>query len=225
MSRVDAVHALGRNYRIFIVDDQPVIRQALSILLAKESHFEVCGEAENESDALQQIESCLPDLVVVDVLLKNGNGISLISALKQHYPALKTLIWSMLEETSFAERALRAGASGYVSKEEPFEQVVEAVHKVLQNSAYLSPHMTSKLMALVNNGKAPAVDPVHALSNRELQVFEMVGQGLTTQQIALKLQVSPKTVESHRERIKQKLDLKNSTQLNHRATHWVIQKG
>ena len=225
MSRRDQADRQDKKHRILVVDSYPIVRQALGLLLAKELSLELCGEAEDEAEALQQIERCRPDLVVVDVVLKHGSsGIQLIAAIRARYPGIKTLIWSLFEDTLLLERALRVGATGYLSKEESLEQVVEAIQQVLRGRTYLSPLMARTLMEQVGDGKPPLHDPLHTLSHREMEVFEMIGGGLTTQEIAAKLQLSPKTVDSHRERIKQKLDLKHSTALTHRATQWNLQK-
>jgi RNA polymerase sigma factor (sigma-70 family) len=225
MSRVDAQPVVGKKHRIFVVDDHQIPRQALVMLLAKEPLFEVCGDSEGESEAIQRIEACDPDLVVVGISSKNCmNGLRLLSEIKERNPNRKTLIWLMMENNLIVERALRAGASGYLSKEEPFEQVVDAIDKVLRDSTFLSPLVVHKLMEHIHNGKLSAADSLQNLSVRELEVFDMIGHGMTTQQIATKLQISPKTVETHRTRIKQKLDIKNSAQLNYRATLWAIDK-
>jgi len=225
MSRPDEADGQSKMHRILVVDSYPIIRQALGLLLAKELALELCGEAEDEAEALQQIQLRRPDLVVVDVVLKGGSsGIQLISAIKARYPEIKTLVWSMFEDKLLVERALRVGATGYLSKEESLEQVVEAIHQVLRDRAYLSPLMARTLMEQVSDGKPSPEDPLQTLSHREMEIFEMIGGGLTSQEIAAQLQLSPKTVDSHRERIKQKLDLKNSTALTHRATQWSLQK-
>ena len=131
----------------------------------------------------------------------------------------------MHDETLFAERVLRAGAMGYISKQEPPEALIRAVRQVLRGEVYLSPRMTSRLLHRVASGGPPREDPVQGLSNREMEVYEMIGQGLTIQQIAGRLHLSPKTVETHREKIKQKLNLKSSAELNRRAVQWVLERG
>ncbi len=224
MSRPEERDGQAKTHRILVVDGHLLSRQALGLRLAKEPGLAVCGEAEDEWEGLRQIERCRPDLVVVDVALKNGgNGIELIAAVKQRYPAMKTLVWSMFAEKPLVECALRIGATGYLSKEESLELVVEAIRQVLEGRLYLSPLMAGKVMTLVSDDQPLPRDPLEALSRREMEVFSMIGAGLTTQQIAAKLEVSPKTVDSHRERIKQKLALKNSTELTHRATQWALQ--
>jgi DNA-binding NarL/FixJ family response regulator len=225
MSRPEERDSLSKKWRILVVDGHLISRQALGLLLARESSLEVCGEAEDESEAIQQIELRCPELVVMDIALKNGSsGFRLISTIRQRYPGIKTLIWSMFAEKLLVERALRIGATGYLSKEESLELVGEAIQQMLRDRRYLSPLMTRKVLELVSDGTPLGNDNLQNLSSREMEVFEMIGRGLTTQQIAAKLEVSSKTVDSHRERIKQKLDLKNGTELTHRAAQWVLRK-
>ena len=164
-------------------------------------------------------------MVVVDLSLKTGHGIELIEKIKARDPQVKTLVSSMHDETLFAERVLRAGAMGYITKQEPPETLVRAIRQVLRGEVYLSPRMTSRLLRRVAAGGPPREDPVQKLSNREVEVYEMIGQGLTIQQIAMRLHLSPKTVETHREKIKQKLNVKNSAELNRRAVQWVLERG
>jgi DNA-binding NarL/FixJ family response regulator len=192
--------------------------------LAGEADVEVCGQAEDVEDALREIETTGPDLVVVDISLKSGNGIQLITEMKTRFPTIKSLVWSMFDERLYAERALRVGAAGYINKRESIDHVVEAIHRVLDGEVYLSEAMTRRLIHRVSNGKDVSRDPILALSNRELEVFEMIGQGMPTRAIAENLSLSPKTIEAHRERIKAKLDLKDSAQLSRRAVQWCIQK-
>lgn len=225
MSRVEAQPSVGKINRIFVVDDHLIPRQALVMLLAKEPQMEVCGDTEEESEAIRQIETCVPDLVLIGISSKNCmSGLHLLSLIKDRNPSVKTLVWLTMDNDLIVERALRAGANGYLSKEEPFERVVDAIHRVLQDSTFLSPLIIHKLLEHIHNGKLSTADSPQTLSLRELEVFDMIGHGMTTQQIALMMQISPKTVETHRTRIKQKLDIKNSTQLNYRATLWVLDK-
>ncbi len=215
----------GKKWRILIVDDHPIVRQGLSALIAHEPDLEVCGGAEDVPDALRQVEQTRPDLVVVDISLKNGHGIDLITEIKERHERVKMLVWSMFDEKLFAERSLRAGALGYVNKQESIDAVVDAIRQVLQGEIYLSSRMTSRLLHRIRGDTALEQDPVENLSNRELQVFEMLGRGLTTQQIARRLCLSPKTVDTHREKIKTKLNLSNAAELSHRAVQWVLENG
>jgi DNA-binding NarL/FixJ family response regulator len=224
MSRPEELNGRCDKHRILVVDEHLINRQALRLLLAAEPSVEVCGEAEDESEALQQIEQYCPDVAVIDVALKGGGGgISLVSTIKERWPSVKTLIWSMFAERLLVERALRAGAAGYLSKEESLDELREAIRRVLRGEVYLSPLMTRIVMDRLSDGKLLGDDLLQKLSRREREIFEMIGRGLTTQQIAVELRVSSKTIDSHRERIKQKLDLKNGTELTHLAIQCMLQ--
>lgn len=215
----------GKKHRVLLVDDHPLVRRGLADVIAREPDLELCGEASDVIEALGVLEQSNPDVVVVDLSLKTGHGIELIEKIKARDAEIKTLVSSMHDETLFAERVLRAGAMGYISKQEPPEMLLKAVRQVLRGEVYLSPRMTSRLLRRVAEGGTPREDPVQSLSNREVQVYEMIGQGLTVQQIAQRLHLSPKTVETHREKVKQKLNVKNSAELNRRAVQWVLECG
>jgi DNA-binding NarL/FixJ family response regulator len=204
--------------RIMLVDDHPILRQGLAQLISQDDEFFVCGQFEDANSALMSIPTLKPDLVVVDLTLKGGNGLELIKSLKTHYPKLLVLVLSMHDEMVYAERALRAGASGYVMKQEAPEQLVIGLRRVLAGDISLSDKMSARLMhQLVGGRRAATGSPVERLSDRELEVFNLIGQGRGTRQIADQLHLSIKTVESHRAHIKQKLDLKTSAELMHRA--------
>jgi len=212
-------------YRILLVDDHPLVRRGVADVLAREPDMRVCGEASDVAEALKELERAQPDLVLVDLTLKSGHGIELIEKIKLSHPRVKTLVSSMHDEMLFAERVLQAGAMGYITKQEPPEMLVAAIRQVLRGEVYLSSRMTSRLLHRVATGSVPREDPVSALSNREIEVFEMLGQGQTIQQIAARLHLSPKTIETHREKIKQKLNLRTSAELNRRAVQWVLERG
>jgi DNA-binding NarL/FixJ family response regulator len=209
-------------YRVLIVDDHPIVRHGLAELIAADPGLEVCGEAAGVDEALAQVEAACPHVVVVDLSLKSGHGIDLIERIKARYEHVKMLVSSVHDEEIFAERALRAGAMGYVNKEEATETVIEAIHHVLKGKIFLSESMSNRLLRTMVDGPLDE-DPIKGLSNRELEVFEMIGQGLTTKQIAKRLCLSPKTIETHREKIKIKLNLANSTELSHRAVQWLME--
>jgi DNA-binding NarL/FixJ family response regulator len=211
--------------RVLLVDDHPLVRRGVADLIARESDLELCGEASDVIEALDAIERARPDVVVVDLSLKTGHGIELLEKIKARDSQIKTLVSSMHDEALFAERVLRAGAMGYITKQEPPEMLLKAIRQVLRGEVYLSARMTSRLLRRVAEGGVSREDPVQALSNREVEVYEMIGQGLTVQQIAQRLHLSPKTVETHREKIKQKLNVKNSAELNRRAVQWVLERG
>jgi DNA-binding NarL/FixJ family response regulator len=214
---------IGSKYRILIIDDHPIVRRGLAELFNAESDLEVCGEAADVTEAMQLVRTLQPDMVLVDLSLQGGHGIDLIEQIKAHDNAIVVLVSSMHDEMLFAERAVRAGAQGYIAKHEPTETLIGAIRQVLRGELYLSPRMSSRLLRHVASGKSLPDDPVCTLSNREIEVFEMIGQGLTIQQIARKLELSPKTVETHREKIKGKLNLKNSAELGRRAVLWVLE--
>jgi DNA-binding NarL/FixJ family response regulator len=210
--------------RILIVDDHPLVREGLRYLIGKQTDLEVCGEAEGVGDALRRLDETLPDLVIVDISLKDGHGIDLIKRIAAHDARAKILVSSMHDELLFAERSLRAGAGGYVSKEEPPDAVIDAMRQVLDGRTHLSARMTERVLKYVGGQELAARSPVDALTDRELQVFEMIGRGLTVKHIARRLELSPATVESHRTKIKSKLSLANAAELSRRATQWVLEK-
>jgi DNA-binding NarL/FixJ family response regulator len=208
--------------RILVVDDHPIVRQGLSQLIGQETDMEVVGEAEDAPEALEVIEKIHPDIALVDISLKETSGIELIKDIHIRYPRLPVLVLSMHQESFYAERVLRAGAKGYVTKEEATEKVVAAIRQVLAGQIYLSDRMASKMLSKLVEGR-PGNDglSVERLSDRELEVFECIGQGLTTRQISTRLNHSVKTVESHRANIKRKLKLQNATELLQYAVQWV----
>lgn len=204
--------------KIMLVDDHPVMRAGLAQLINHESDLTVCGQFENTARAFEAIPKLLPDLAVVDLSLKESSGLELVKNLRSIYPKLLILVLSMHEESLYAERVLRAGAVGYIMKQEAVERVLGAIRHVLNGGIYLSEKMNSKMMHQFTGGKpAGAVSVMERLSDRELEVFRLIGQGRGTRQIAEQLHLSVKTIESHRAHIKDKLDLKNSTELVHRA--------
>jgi len=206
---------------VVIVDDHPIVRRGLKDVIDEAADLEVCGEAADVPEALRQIEAAQPHVVIVDITLGDEDGIELIDYIKSRWPSMKILVSSAHDEETFAGRVLRAGALGFISKREPLLQVVVAVRQVLRGEVYLSPHMATRLLKLAAVGESLDQDPVQALSNRELQVFQMIGEGLNTREIARRLGISPKTVESHRKVIKTKLNTPTGAQLSRRAFQWV----
>ena len=214
----------GKTARILIVDDHPIVRQGLSQLISQEQGLEVCGEAADASEALRMLAERQPDLVIVDISLSSGNGIELIKQIKSRDERVRMLVSSMHDESLFAERALRAGAMGYINKGEPTDKMFEAIHQVLGGKIYLSARMTDRMLCrAIGTEEAFTGSPIDHLSDRELEVFELIGQGLTTRQIAAKLHLSPKTVETYRENIKSKLNLSNATELTRHAVQWTLE--
>lgn len=208
--------------RVLLVDDHPVVRQGLAQLINGESDMEVCGQAESASEALKEIKEEQPDAAVVDISLKDSNGIELIKDLKVRYPQLPVLVLSMHDESFYAERCLRAGARGYITKEEAIETVLTAIRRVLSGDLYLSENMASKMLSVfVSGGRSAAGSDVERLSDRELEVFELIGLGYQTREVAERLHLSVKTIDSHRANIKRKLGLANATELLQHAIQWV----
>jgi DNA-binding NarL/FixJ family response regulator len=208
--------------KILIVDDHPIVREGLIRLIQRQGDLEVCAEAETAVDTLRLIRQHQPDLVIVDLALKDRNGLDLIKDLKSQFAKLPTLMLSMHDESLYAERALRAGARGYVMKQEATETVILAIRRVLAGQIYLSENISSRLLgALVSGTDSGTGSSYDRLSDRELEVFELIGQGLGTRQIAEKLHLSIKTIEAYREHIKEKLKLQNASELTLHAFHWV----
>jgi DNA-binding NarL/FixJ family response regulator len=207
--------------KILLVDDHPIVRRGLRDLLAAEKDLVVCGEAGSAEDAMQLIEETQPDLAIVDISLSETGGLELIKQIKAANEHIKVLVASMHDESVFAERALRAGALGYVEKARAPEQLVHAIRQVLQDRIYLSHQMTERFLNRARGGKPTKSSSIDSLTDRELEVFELFGQGLTTKLIAERLHRSVKTIETHRESIKHKLGLGTSNELTHRATLWL----
>src|SRR5881296_1316765 len=200
--------------KVLLVDDHPILRAGLRRLIDAEADMTVCGEAEEGPRAFDLVGTLQPDIAVIDISLKGSNGIELIKNLKARYPELPTLILSMHDESLYAERALRAGSRGYIMKEEAIEQVLTAIRKVLGGEIFLSEKMKSKMLQQMASGRGKVVSsPIEQLTDRELEVFRLIGEGCSTRQIAGQLHLSVRTVEAYREYIKAKLNLKNSTEL------------
>ncbi|HEY2952636.1 MAG TPA: response regulator transcription factor [Verrucomicrobiae bacterium] len=208
--------------RVLLIDDHPILRQGLGQLINQETDLTVCGEAEDAAKAFDAVVSLNPDVAVIDISLKNGNGIELIKNIKACYPDLPILVLSMHDESLYAERALRAGSLGYVMKDEAIEQVLVAIRHVMAGEIFLSNEMKAKMLQQLAVGRGKVVtSPIEQLTDRELQVFRLIGEGRSTRQIAEELHLSIRTVEAYREYIKDKLSLKNATELVQHAFHWV----
>jgi len=211
--------------RILIVDDHPAVREALASRIGRQADLEVCGEAADMSEALGLVADTQPDLAVVDISLKTGSGIDLIKRIKDRNDNVGMLVWSMHSESLYAERALRAGALGYINKDQATDKIVEAIRRVLEGKVYLSDAMAEKMLHRAVGGGREEVtrSPLDALADRELEVFRLIGQGVKTAEIAERLHLSVKTVETYRDRIRQKLDLSDGTELAHYATKWLLE--
>lgn len=211
-----------RPHRILLVEDHPIVRRGLAQVLEQEVDLEVCGEAEEAGRALDLIESLSPDLVIVDISLPGVDGIDLIKQTRAKGIEVPMLVLSMHEEAIYAERVIRAGGQGYVMKQEATEQLIGAIRKVMRGDLHLSDRISSRIVGRLAGGiKAQGGSPVDVLSDRELQVFRLIGQGHGTREIAQAFQLSVKTIESHREHIKHKLNLKNSRELVLHAIEWT----
>ncbi len=212
--------------RIVIVDDHPLFRKGLQELIHSDDSFAVCGEAGTASEGMDVIRKLHPDLVIVDLSLPGANGIELIKNIRAEYPKLPILVLSMHDESLYALRAMRAGADGYVMKHEAMANVVQAVHEVFNGRPYLSPAMAAQVITKFAHRQAEGeVDAVERLSDRELEILELIGKGNEVRQIAKLLNLSPKTVETHRAHIKDKLDLKNSREVARFALQWLQARG
>jgi len=208
--------------RIVVVDDHPLMRKGLVLSLEAESDITVCGQASNAEDALGVVESQNPDLVIVDISLPGMSGLELIKQVHAIRPAMKTLVVSRHDEALYAERAIRAGAKGYVMKLEAPDVMVKAVRRVMNGGIYVSDEINERLLLGMASGhEMLAQSPLEVLSDRELEVFELTGRGCGTRDIAERLHLSVKTVESYRARIKTKLNLNSAAELMQHAVQWV----
>ena len=200
--------------RIFVVDDHPIVRQGLMQLINAETDLEIVGQGEDAYVALKLIRQLKPDLTLLDISLKDTGGIELLKELRAQDPDLRVLILSMHDESLYAERALRAGARGYIMKQEAPQVLLQAIHKVLKGEVYVSDKMSAVLLQrMVGNRKPSGALPMDRLTDREMEIFRMIGAGMTVKEIAEKLFLSAKTIEAHREHIKEKLSLKTSAEL------------
>ncbi|MEQ1472997.1 MAG: response regulator transcription factor [Candidatus Acidiferrum sp.] len=200
--------------KIFLVDDHPIVRQGLGLLINREADLVVCGEADGAPGALQGIASLQPDLMVIDISLDGPDGIELLKTIRVKEPILPVLILSMHEESTYAERSLRAGANGYIMKQEATERVLVAIRRILDGKVYLSERLTNRMLEqFVHGAGSSKSDPLGTLSDRELEVYRLIGAGHGTRKIAEELHVSVKTVESYQAHIKEKLSLRNAREL------------
>ncbi|HLW64665.1 MAG TPA: response regulator transcription factor [Gemmataceae bacterium] len=207
--------------RILIVDDHPAVREALSQRIDRQKDLEVCGEAADIGEALRQLAENPPDVAVVDISLKTGSGLDLIKRIKDRSEQIRILVWSMHSESLYAERALRAGALGYINKDQATDKIVEAIRRVLSGKLYLSDSMSERILQRTIGGQ-PTRSPLEALADRELEVFRLIGQGVKTADIAERLHLSVKTIETYRDRIRHKLDLRDGAALAQAAAQWTM---
>ncbi len=221
MTSVPNSHRNGKS-KIFLVDDHPLMRQGIAQLINEQPDMTVCGEAEDASSGLKGIEQTHPDAAIIDISLRGTNGIELIKNVKALYKFLPILVLSMHDENVYAQRVLRAGALGYVMKQDAGDRVVAALRRTLSGEIYVSEKVGSQMLhqALSGRGK-PDASPVDRLSDRELEVIQAIGRGKATREIAKELNVSVKTIESHRAHIKEKLALRNASELVKFCVQWV----
>lgn len=220
--RGDAATAVIKR-RVFIVDDHPIVRQGLAALINTELDMAVCGDAEDSASALRRIEEIKPDLAVIDISLNGPDGLDLLKGIRTRDASLPVLILSMLDESLYAERALHAGANGYIMKQEATERLLVAIRRILAGEIYLSERMSNRMLHRFAAGSSVgSQSPVAELSDRELEVFRLIGEGRGTRQIAQELHISVKTVESYQAHIKEKLSLKNARELVQQAIQWTV---
>lgn len=214
-----------QKHKVFLVDDHPLVREWLTNLINQQPDLVVCGEAESAPQAMSAIAAAKPDVAIVDLSLKDSSGIELIKNLKQSHPSVAVLVLSMHDESLYAERALRAGARGYIMKRETTKKVVTAIRQVLEGKLYVSEQIAAAMTEKFVGGRPATSDsPVTLLSDRELEIFQLLGQGRETKQIADDLHISLKTVQAYCDRIKEKLSLASATELRREAVRWEEQR-
>jgi DNA-binding NarL/FixJ family response regulator len=210
--------------RVVIIDDHPIVRRGLAELVASMSDMEMVGEAESYARALEVLQTTPTDVAIVDLSLDDSSGLDLLSEIRSRFPSVKSIVFSIHDAELYAPRALRAGAAGFVSKTQPCEDLLTAIRTLSDGEIYVAPDVAQRILRRMSSGgRARADGGVELLSDRELQVFELVGRGQTTGEIARALHLSPKTVETHRQRIKAKLGIDSGTKLLIRAAQWVAQ--
>ena len=198
-----------------------MFREQLAHLINKADDMKVCGQTDNIRDGLALIKQTQPTIAIIDVTLRGSSGLELLKDLRAHGIDVPALILSMHDESVYAERALRAGAKGYVTKNEASSAVLKAIRQILKGDIYLNPRFMSRIVSRIVGGSDVATEPIHRLADRELEVFDLIGRGLTTRQIATELGLGITTVDTYKTRIREKLNLENSTRLRFEATRWV----
>jgi DNA-binding NarL/FixJ family response regulator len=216
----------GLRVGIVVVDDHPMVRERLAEVINREPDLHVCGEAEDRAQALEVVLKARPRLAIVDLTLKRSHGLELVKDLKAMHPEVRILVVSMGEESLYAERVIRAGAHGYITKQEATRRIMHAIRKVLAGEVYLSESLAAQVAArILGRSRTTAYASVDSLADRELQVFELVGRGFSTRQIAEELRLDIKTIETYRSRIKEKLHLKDASELLQTAIAWARDRG
>jgi DNA-binding NarL/FixJ family response regulator len=213
----------AKKLRVLLVDDHPIVRQGLTLLIDREADLTVCGEADGAHTAFHAIEALKPDIVVLDISLSGPDGLDVLKEIRMKTAALPVLILSMHDESIYAERALRAGANGYIMKQEATEKVLVAIRRILQGEVYLSDRLTNTMLQQFVRGATPSkTSPLVNLTDRELEVFRLIGEGHGTRRIADELHLSVKTIESYQAHIKEKLALRNARELVQHAIEWTV---
>ncbi len=207
--------------RIFLIDDHPMVRERLGQLINQEADLVVCGEAVDGPEAFDAIPGAQPDLLVTDITLKSSHGLELIKNVKSVFPQLPILVLSMHDESLYAERVIRAGARGYITKQQATTRVLLAIRTVLSGQIYVSDEIINRLLDRTSQGSAFGSSPIETLADRELEVFQMIGRGLNTREISTELRIGTKTVETYRARIKEKLNISSGSELLREAIRWV----
>ncbi|MGN6385319.1 MAG: response regulator [Verrucomicrobiota bacterium] len=210
-----------KSKRVFIVDDHPMMRDGLRQLIGNESDLELCGEADTASLALELAVKTKPDVMLVDITLRNGNGLDLIKDLQASVPETAVIVLSMHDESLYAERVLRAGGRGYIMKQEGGRKIIEGIRRVADGGTFVSDAIASKIVDIFSRRSRDAQSPMERLTDREFQVFQLIGQGLSTREMAERLHVSAKTIEVHRVNIKEKLNTPTLPDLIRYAVRWV----
>jgi len=211
--------------RIFIVDDHPLVREGLTLRISNQPGMSICGEADGEEEAYAAIMEASPDLVIIDLTLQGGHGLELIKRLKGRCPNLKMLVVSGHNESLYAERCLRAGALGYLNKQESSTKLLDAIRTCLSGERFMSPAIAHRLIGRAIGTTTPTLSPTDSLTDRELEIFQLIGKGQATGAIAEALFLSKHTIDTHRENIKRKLAIKTGSELNRAAVQWVLEQG
>ncbi len=209
--------------RILIVDDHSMVREGLRLRLSAFPDLMICGEATTEDEAIEMVNKTNPDLVIVDISLKRGHGIELIKRIKAMDPKVKMLVSSGFQESLYAERALRAGALGYLNKQDSGEKVIDAIRTILRGERYVSAAITERLVSQALGNRSESADPIDTLTDRELEIFRSIGNGKTSGAIAQELFLSIHTIDTHRENIKRKLGVKNAAELSRHAVQFLLE--
>ena len=215
--------ATTKKSKVFVVDDHPIIRQGLALMINRESDLAVCGEAEDAQTAIQAVATAKPDIMIVDISLNGPDGLDLLKDIRMRYPELPVLILSMHDEVIYAERALRAGAQGYIMKQEATEKVLVALRRILTREIYISERIANRMLQrYIGSRGAGRPSSIADLTDRELEVFRLIGEGHSTRRIAEELHISVKTVESYQAHIKEKLSLRSARELVQHAIQWSV---